>query len=392
MSLETSKSLSLKVRQFVDENVIPHEPLLAAGGESAKEVREKLIQEAKKQEIWGNCYPIPLGGKFKSLTDYFLVAEQEGRSEYSPGILGCDATLDTHMMLKFGTTEIQERFLKPLAQGNMISCYGMTESERSGSIPQLIRTSAKLSNGQWTINGKKWFITNAARANFVTVLCRTQDDPTSKNFLSMVVVPTNTPGFKIERSLDILGRVKGHAEISFQDVQVPESYVLGEIDGGVELMRNRLGMGRLLRAMRWVGLAQRSFDLMCERVNSSRGVMSRLPDKQLIRQHVYEAYESIASARELIKVAAQKVDSGQADAWQANSAKVAASRALWKAADSAVQVHGTEGLSDLTPLSGIFRLARSTRLLDAPEETLVSSMGRDLLKPYQSGAYYEFAS
>jgi acyl-CoA dehydrogenase len=187
----------------------------------------------------------------------------------------------------------------------------------------------------------------------------------------------------------MLGRSLGQGEISFRDVRVPAHNLLGASGSGIDLMSRRLGVGRLLRSMNWVGLAQRCFDLMGTRINSGRGRSARLPEKQLVRQHVANAYQAIAGARELIRVAARGVDALQPSDIEINIAKMAASQALCTASDSAVQLHGAEGISDLTPLSGIYRIARTSRILDGPDESLISSVGRRLIDFYkEEDAYY----
>jgi acyl-CoA dehydrogenase len=294
------------------------------------------------------------------------------------------------MLLKFGTDEIRQNFLQPMAAGKAIPSYGMTEPEHGGSFPALITTSAYLSNGSWTINGRKWFVGNTDRATFVTVLARTAEENIAPGkALSMIVVPADSPGFRIERQITVMDRSLGQGEISFSEVRVPAHNLLGTCGSGIDLMNRRLGIGRLLRSMNWVGLAQRCFDLMGARINSDRGRSARLPEKQLVRQHVAKAYHAIASARELIRVAARGVDTLHPSDVEINIAKIAASQALCITSDSAVQLYGAEGISDLTPLSGIYRIARTSRILDGPDESLISSVGRRLINFYkEKDAYY----
>jgi acyl-CoA dehydrogenase len=385
-----ARSLSAEVRKFVDEMIIPNELHLAQAGERSAGLQAELTERARYAGLRGLFYPLSHGGKVASLEDYLIVAEQEGRSEFSPAIFGTHSALDAHMLLKFGTGEIHRDFLEPMAAGNAIPSYGMTEPEHGGSFPALITTSAYLSKGSWIINGRKWFVGNADRATFVTILARTDtEDMVSRKAFSMIVVPTDSPGFRVERQITMLGRSLGQGEISFRDVRVPAHNLLGASGSGIDLMSRRLGVGRLLRSMNWVGLAQRCFDLMGTRINSGRGRSARLPEKQLVRQHVANAYQAIAGARELIRVAARGVDAMQPSDIEINIAKMAASQALCTASDSAVQLHGAEGISDLTPLSGIYRIARTSRILDGPDESLISSVGRRLIDFYkEEDAYY----
>lgn len=391
---KAARSLTRAVRKFVDEMIIPNEPRLGkdAGRESAFRLQSELTEKARSAGLWGLFYPLSHGGKIASLEDYLIVAEQEGHSEFSPSIFGSHSALDAHMLLKFGTEEIRKNFLEPMVAGKAIPSYGMTEPGHGGSFPGLITTSARLSNGTWTINGRKWFVGNADRATFVTVLARTAGkDIALGKALSMILVPTDTPGFKVERHIITMGRSLGQGEISFDNVQVPEHYLLGSHGGGIELMGQRLGIGRLLRSMNWVGLAQRCFDLMGARINSERGLSARLPEKQLVRQHVVNAYQAIASARELIRLAARGIDAQRPNEVEINVAKIAASQALCIASDSAVQLFGAEGISDLTPLSGIYRIARTSRILDGTDESLISSVGRRLISLFKEEDGFHFA-
>ncbi len=387
-----AQSLAEQTRQFVDKRVIPNEALMAEGGEIGEQILTQLTEEARDAGLWGLYYPLEYGGKLTSLEDYLLVAEQEGRTEFSQTIFGAHSSLDAHMMLRHGNAKIHAEFLKPMAEGKLISSYGMTEPDRGGSFPALISTSAKFEDEQWVINGRKWFVCNTAKAGFVTVLARTTKDesmPVSKA-LSMILVPTNSDGFKVEREITMLGRDLGQGEMSFNNVKVPRENLIGVEGGGIALMGERLGIGRLLRSLHWLGLAQRCFDLMGERVHSPRGISARLPDKQLVRQHFVNAHQAIVSARELIRIAARLVDAGEPSDIEVNTAKMAASKALCIASDSAMQLYGAEGISDLTPLAGIYRIARTTRILDGSDEALTSAVGKRLVNAYKDGGAYCF--
>ncbi|UVM52862.1 acyl-CoA dehydrogenase [Pseudomonas sp. B21-015] len=370
--------LARAVRRFVDERIIPLETELAAEPRQAAGLLAKLSAEARAAGLWGSFYPQALGGRIASLRDYLAVAEQEGRSEYAPAIFGDDATLDLHMLTRHASEDIRQRFLAPLAAGTLVSSYGMSEPDSIGSIPATLNSHAEFVDGHWVLNGRKWFICRAERAALVTVIARTGAGPL-ENGLSMLLVPSDAPGFRVERPLSILGRFSGQGELSFDQVQVPPSHVLGQSGQGLALMQERLGLGRILRSVHWLGLAQRCFDLMCARIHSARGQQARLADKQLVRQRVFKVYQAIASARALLQDAAGKHDAGVANSIEVNIAKVAASQALSEAVDSAIQIMGAEGLSEWSPLSGIYRTARTTHILDGTDDALISAVGRQLL-------------
>ncbi|MXS82745.1 acyl-CoA dehydrogenase family protein [Nitrosomonas oligotropha] len=388
---ELARSLAREVKAFVDEMIIPYESLLARTDEQSLRMQADLMDKARSAGLCGLFYPLSHGGKINSLEDYMIVTEQEGRTEFSQAIFASHSALDAHMLLESGNKEIHRRFLEPMVNGDAVPSYGMTEPGHSGSRPSLIATIAHLSGGNWHINGRKWFISNADRATFMTVLARSGGKDMALNHaLSMIIVPTDLPGFKIERQLNMMGHSYGQGEVSFTDVQVPEHYLLGACGSGLDLMDRRLGLGRLLRSMNWVGLAQRCMDLMGARIHSIRGKFSRLAEKQLVRQHIFNTYLAIVSACELIRIAARGIDAQNPDEVAINVAKMAASRALCTASDCAMQLHGAEGLTDLTPLYGISRIARTSRIMDGNDESLISSVGRRLIYRYQQQAVYAF--
>ncbi|HCA17158.1 MAG TPA: acyl-CoA dehydrogenase [Alcaligenes faecalis] len=374
----TSAALSRKLRHFVDTEIIPNELILAQGDNLARELTLDLTRRAQQAGLFGSFYPLHRGGRFGSLVEYLPVAEQEGRSEYGPGIFGADATLDAYMLSHHGSASVKQRFLTPLIKGDAVSSYAMSEPDSIGSIPATMQCQARLQEGQWHINGRKWFICRAQLASFATVVARSSDGPIDES-LSMVIVPTDAVGFKVVRPLSLLGRYQGQNELSFNQVTVPEDYVLGRAGQGIALMQKRLALGRILRSVQWLGLAQRSFDIMCERIHSERGELARLVDKQLVRARVYTVYRAIASARCLLREAAIKFDAGLPNSVEVNVAKLAASDAVSQAADSAIQIMGAEGLADWSPLSGIYRAARTTHILDGADDALISTVGKHVL-------------
>lgn len=386
--------LARAIKKFVDETIIPHEPELAQGDAGAIRTMEQLMKAARAAGLWGWFYPAALGGKIATLVDYLPIAEQEGRSEYGPAIFGSSSVLDVRMLHQHGSAAVGAQFLDPLVAGAVVAAYGMSEPDSNGSIPATIKTSAVLSNGSWIINGSKWFVSRVQRAAFITLVARTRDAAAGKqpaeSAFSMIVVPTDAPGFKIERQLDIFGRNQGQGEISLHQVAVPEHHLLGPRERGLDLMRQRLELGRTLNAMHWTGLAQRCFDLMCARICSQRGQRARLPEKQLARRHVVEIYQAIASARAQVYLAAERIDAQCTSGNSGNSmievsmGKLAASRALSMAVDAAIQMFGAEGLTELTPLSSIYRSARATHIQDGADEVLISAAGKRILDAYQT--------
>lgn len=366
------------MRRFVDERVIPAEARLCAGGAPAAAAMAELSAQARAERLWGLHFPQPLGGTIALLQDYVHVAEEEGRSEAGPMVFGGEVTLDAHMLWRHGSPRVKDRCLAPLVEGHALPSYGMSEPDSVGSDPATIRTRAERRDGGWILNGRKWFISRADQAAFVTVVARTGERAHPPQ-LGMFVVPTDAPGFRLERQQSVLGRLQGQGEMSFTDAAVPDDHLLGAPDGGLRLMQQRLGIGRLLRSAHWLGLARRCFELMCARIDSPRGELAQMSDKQLVRARVFETYRQISSARALVRAAAARVDAGLTHDIDVNLAKVSASHALVHAVDQAIQVFGAEGVSDESPLSWIYRSARATRILDGTDDALISAVARRLL-------------
>lgn len=382
------EQLSQKVREFLDSDIIPNESVLAAGGNSAHELANELTRKAKLCGIFGLFYPSETGSSGRRLTDYIALGEQESRSEFSPAILGADATLDAHMLSRYAGQSVRKAFLLPLLRGEVVSAYAMSEPDCAGSIPATMRCRATYRNGYWHLEGRKWFVCRSVNANYVTVIARTSDDDVRES-LSMFVVPADTPGFKVVRSIPILGRELGQGEIVLNDVRIPEDHLLGTLGAGTLLMTQRLSLGRLLRSVRWIGLAQRCYDLMCDRIHSPRGQLARLSEKQLVREKIYRVYRGIHGARCMLRDAAVKYDAGIPNMIEVNVVKMAASDALSDAADCAIQIFGAEGVADWNPLSGIYREARTTHILDGADDVLVSSVGRKLLVASYPGRSFD---
>ncbi|MBP2260195.1 acyl-CoA dehydrogenase [Pseudomonas sp. BP8] len=391
MSAIPDLQLAQRVRRFVEQEILPRELELGACDAAAAVLAAALQDQARAAGVFGNFYPRADGSRALPLLDYLAIAAEEGRSEFAPAILGCDASLDAYMLGRHANAELRERFFLPLLRGELVPCYAMSEPDSIGSIPATLASRAEWHGEHWTLNGRKWFICRAGRADFATVIARTADGPLQQS-LSMLVVPTDSPGFAFVRPLALLGRQQGQGELLFKDVQVSPQQVLGAPGEGIALMQRRLGLGRLLRAAHWLGLAQRCFDDLCARVHSPRGAQARLADKQLVRARVYKVFREIAAARGLLADAAAKFDRGQANAIEVNLAKLAASDALSSAVDSAVQVMGAEGLSELSPLSGIYRNARTTHILDGTDDALISTLGRDLLTATAPGRAFDCRS
>jgi len=384
------RPLREKVVRFVEEYVYPAEPVIHAGGPAAASLIRELQARAKSAGLWALGHPEHLGGGGLPFADYVYVNEVQGRSEYGQIALGTYSLQDSLMLDRYASPEQRERFLKPLAEGEIYPSFGMTEPGVAGSDPTLMQTRAVLDGGEWVISGRKWFTTSANRAAYTTVMCRTEPDAAPHHAFSMILVPTDTPGYTLVRETPVLGIMGGHCEVEYRDVHVPASNLLGERGSGFAIAQDRLGPGRIFHAMRWLGQAQRAFDLMCARLNSRTAHGSPLAEKQLMQKHVFDSLQQIQACRMLTLNAAAKIDSGEDARVEIGVIKVVGAQMVHDVIDRAIQVFGAEGLTDDTPLSFMYRAARFARIYDGPDEVHVQNVARRVLGEYGKGRAWDF--
>ncbi|MFF0558566.1 acyl-CoA dehydrogenase family protein [Streptomyces sp. NPDC004266] len=372
--------LRKRVSAFVRDRVCPRESLLDAGGPTARDLRGRLRAEAREAGLWALPLPSGLGGGGLPLRAYASIAEAEGASDHGPAALGSAPLLDVTMLSRHGSSRVRAEYLRRLVSGGLRTCYAMTEPDAPGTEPLLTTTRAeRRSGGGWTVTGRKWFVSNAADADLVTVLARTSGTTGDRDGLSLFLVPTGSPGFRVVRELPVLGAT-GQYEIALDHVDVDEDHLVGEPGRALALAGERLQLGRTLRALRWVGQAQRAFDLLCERAVGRQGARGPLADRQLVQQHVFEALLAIRTTRPLVYEAMDLVAEGREAHVEVGLAKTAAARTLQEVADRAVQVFGAAGLGPDTPLPALFRTGRTARILDGPDEQHVSAVARRVLR------------
>ena len=378
------EELRARVRAFVDERVIPAEPALDRHDEEAAALMRELQAEAKRDGLWALGLPREIGGGGLGFLPYCHVNEEIGRSEHAMLALGTHSAQDATMLHLFGTPEQKERWLRPLVEGEIYPSIGMTEPDAPGSDPTQVKTTAVLDGDEWVINGRKWFITGANVAAFTTVFCVTDPDAPPHRRCSLIIVPTDTPGYVIERVIPVLGEVGGaHCEIRLEDVRVPAENLLGERGRAFEIAQARLGPGRIYHCMRWLGQAQRAFDLMCERALERQVAGGRLADMQLIQGFIADSAAEIHAARLMTLDAAAKIDAGEDARVEISLIKFFGAKVLHDVIDRAIQVHGALGVSGDTPLEGMYRRARLARLYDGPDEIHRVSAARRILRRYE---------
>ncbi|MFD9339753.1 acyl-CoA dehydrogenase family protein [Streptomyces sp. NPDC060028] len=376
--------LRCRTEEFVRSRVMPYEPVLDAGGPAAAAALRELRDRARQEGLWALPLPVEQGGQGVPLAAYAELAEAEGASDHGPAALGSAPLLDVTMMERHGSGRVRDLYPKLLTSGGLRACYAMTEPDTPGTDPFLTATRAEeQADGSWIVSGRKWFVSGAAEADLVTVLVRTDGEPGDREGLSLLVVPTGSAGFRVVRELPVFG-ASGQWEIGFDRVRVPADHLLGERGRALSIAGERLQLGRTLRCLRWLGQAQRAFNLLVARANSRIGSRGSLGGHQLVQQHVFESLLALRTTRPLVHEAAARIGAGLDAHVEVGLAKVAAARMLQRVADAAIQVHGAAGLGPDTPLPALFRTGRAARILDGPDELHITSVARRVLRAHAS--------
>ena len=390
MSKDWTK-IRAKVKDFIENEIYPKETELAKGTPESREMLGSLMQLAKDEKIWALGHPTDIGGGGMPFMEYVYVNEVIGRSSFAMVALGTHSLQDSIMLREFASPHWRDQYLEPLVQGEIFPSFGMTEPEVASSDPTQLQTTAILEDGVWRINGRKWFTTGAARAAYTTVMCRTELEAPSHGAFSMIIVPTDNPGYKIVRETPVLGINGGHYEVEYDNVEVPEENLLGPRGQGFIIAQKRLGPGRIFHCMRWLGQAQRAFDLLCERMHERETFGTPLTKKQLLQKFVFDSACEIQASRHLTLDAAKRIDQGDDARIEIGLIKVVGAEMLHNVIDRAIQVHGAKGLTDDTPLSLMYRHAREARIYDGPDEVHIQSVARRILQNYEhNGPGWDF--
>jgi alkylation response protein AidB-like acyl-CoA dehydrogenase len=376
------RELRAQMRDFIDNEVIPQEAVLDAGGEDAADVIQGLKEEAKRRGLWALGHPDEIGGGGLPFMSFVYLNEIIGRSEYGQVAVGSVSMQDSIMLHLYADADQRERWLKPLVNGDIYPSVGLTEPEVAGSDPTLMQTTAVLDGDEWVINGHKWFTTGANRAAFTTVFAKTDPGDDNKYLqFSAIIVPTDTPGYAIVRVVPTMGTTHGaHCEVRYNEVRVPRSHLLGDRGQGFVIAQRRLGPGRIFHCMRWLGQAQRAFELMCARANVRWAHGSYLSQKGEIQRYVAESAAEIQGCRLMTLDAAEAMDRGEAARVEISLIKFHGAQMLHNVIDRAIQVHGALGVTSDTPLEKMYREARYGRIYDGPDEVHRMVVARTLLK------------
>ncbi len=388
---EHVRPIRARVREFIEQRIYPVERLLdERGNAEAVAVMRGLMRDAKAAGLWALGHPKEIGGQGLPFLDYVYVNEVIGRSEHAMVALGTHSLQDSIMLNLHASPQWRARYLEPLVAGEVFPSFAMTEPDVASSDPTQLQTTAVLDGDHWVINGRKWFTTGADVAAYTTVMARTEAGAPPHQAFSMIVVPTDTPGYTIVREVPVMGMLGGHCEVVYDDVRVPRDNLLGGRGAGFLIAQQRLGPGRIFHCMRWLGQAQRAFDLMCERANSRVAFGSVLADKQQVQQMVFDTAAEIQACRLLTLDAAYKIDQGDPARVEIGLIKVVGAEMVHNAIDRAIQVFGAKGVSADTPLERMYRSARFARIYDGPDEVHRVSVARQILRAYQRGDGWDF--
>lgn len=394
---EKSKELQRRVQEFMDLYIYPAEQEWNEFSHKPENAWKKwpklegIKAQAKAEGLWNLFLPQAYGDLSPGLTnlEYAPLAELMGKVRWASEVFNCSApdTGNMEVLAKYGTPAHQEKWLKPLMAGEIRSAFLMTEPEVASSDATNICTSIKLDGDSYVINGRKWWSSGAMdpHCKIAIVMGKTNPDAGRHHQQSMILVPLDTPGLKIIRPLTVFGyndSPEGHAEVLLDNVRVPkENLLLGE-GRGFEIAQGRLGPGRIHHCMRLVGMAQRSLELMCQRVAERVAFGRAIKDFSSIRQDIAKSRCEIEQARLLTLSAADKMDQfGNKEARDLIAMiKIVAPLMAQTVIDRAIQAHGGKGVSGDTPLAGYFAAARTIRLADGPDEVHMYQLGRNTVK------------
>jgi acyl-CoA dehydrogenase len=382
--LETTRQ---RVSSFMEEFVYPNESRIVEDEGLPLELESDLQRRVKELGLWAPHLPKEWGGMGIGYIGQAVVNEVIGRSVGGPRVFGNAApdAGNAELLLVAATAEQREKYLRPLAAGDVRSCFAMTEPEVAGSDPTGLRTTAARAGDDWVINGHKWFTSGAIGAAFAIVMAVTDTGADAHARASMIIVPADTPGFNIIRAVPVMGSggVGGHCEIRFENCRVPLTNILGSAGDGFKLAQARLGPGRIQHCMRWVGAAQRSFEMMCSYSLKRQSFGEPLAKKQTVQNWIADSAAEINAARMLTLNAAWKLDRGDDARIEISLIKFFGARVLHDVVDRAIQVHGALGYSKDTPLEMFYRDARAARIYDGPDEVHRQVVAQRILKSFK---------
>ncbi|MBI4259427.1 MAG: acyl-CoA dehydrogenase family protein [Actinobacteria bacterium] len=374
-----------RVAAFVRDEVLPVE--VDVSEETFEAVLADLRKKAREAGLWTPHLPPEWGGLGLGALGMALVSQELGVSGIASLALNAMAPDEgnMHVLLEAGRPDQLERYLRPLAEGEVRSCFAMTEPEVAGSDPRTLRTTAVLEGLEWVIDGHKWFTSGAIGAAFAVVVAMTdpEEDKPHRRY-SLFLVPTDTPGWRVVRDVEVMGShgPGGHPEVVLEGVRVPEDAMLGGRGEGFVLSQKRLGMGRIGHAMRWIGVAQRALDLAAHRAVEREAFGKRLAEHEAVQWMLADSAIELYASRLMVLHAAWKIDRGLEHRQEISMLKAYVAEALGRIVDRALQVHGALGISTDTPLERFYRDARAARIYDGPSEVHRMLIARNLFRAF----------
>ncbi len=372
------EELRLRVRAFVEEVIAPVADRIEGsdGGEglAGRERVSALIglrKQAKAAGLWLPHMPPEWGGMGLGHVELAMVQAEAAKSYYGPWVFNCQAPDEgnMHTLLHWATPEQAERYLRPLCTGTARSCFAMTEPEVAGSDPTLIQTRAYTDGDEWVINGRKWFISQAHRADFAILICRTEDNPDipqAANTAFIIDLPHD--GWNEVREIETMHGGTGHSEILIEDLRIHDSQRLGGRGQGHLLGQYRLGPARLAHCMRWIAQAETALDMMVDRALNRFSHGSLLAEKQGIQWMIADSAMEVYQSKLMVLHAAHKIDRGEDFKSEVSMAKHFVANTLNRVIDRSIQVHGALGYSTDTPLAHMYQHARWARFADGADE------------------------
>jgi acyl-CoA dehydrogenase len=391
---ERSRELQERVREFMDQRVVPAEAVHHAQLQEAPTrhhetpVMAELKARAKAAGLWNLFMQDERWGPGLSNTEYAPIAEIMGRSLIGPEVFNCNApdTGNMEVLARFGTPDQQQRWLVPLLAGEARSCFSMTEPQVASSDATNIAATIRREGDEFVLNGRKWWTTNGPRPQTTVSLFMGVSEPEAPKHAqhSIVLVPLDTPGVTRHRTLSVFGYDEGdgHSEMTFTDVRVPVANLLQQPGDGFRIAQSRLGPGRIHHCMRAIGQAERALELLCSRAAERSTFGQKLIDHQTIRTWIAESRLEIDQARLLTLHVAWLMDTVGAHGARAEISmiKVAAPRVALDVIDRAIQTFGAAGLSQDTPLAHHYAHARTLRLVDGPDEVHLLTIAKQEIR------------
>jgi len=384
--------LTARVRAYVEEDALPAEAELTDRADPLRDwhVVEALRDRARDRGLYTPHLPERWGGLGVGVLGMALISQECGVSQLAS--LGLNAMApdegNMHTLLIAGDEAQLETYLRPLAEGRIRSCFAMTEPDVASSDPLNLATTAVRDGDEWVIDGRKWCITGAEGAAFAIVVAKTGTDPAARHRnYSLLLVPTDTPGWRIVRHPEWMGAHSpgGHPEIALEGVRVPAANLLGGEGEGFAIAQKRLAGGRLAHAMRWIGAAQRALDLSAERLLARSAFGKRLADQQSLQFMLADSAMDLYASRLMVLNTAWKVERGMPHRQEVAMTKAFVSEAFGRIADRAVQIHGAAGIAMDLPIAGIYQDARAARIYDGASEVHRMVIARACLKAAEAG-------